>query len=314
MDKVYNIAILGAGSTGITAAVEAKLAGIQDTILFEKDKQTCMTLRTYYKDGKRVDKDYKGIVVDLKGNIPFTDGNKESTIELFEKLLKEHNIKLEFNSNVENIVKEGDIFSLFVGKEIYKAKFVIIAIGNMGKPNKPSYKIPSSIRANVNYNVQKCSKDEKILVVGGGNSATEYAYDLRELNEITLNYRKTEFTRINDINLKNIMDASNDGSLKLKTGIDIEGLEDNDGKIKVNFTDGHSEDYDRVIYAIGGVLPIDFLSNCGIECDKKGANFNDNYETNIKGVYVAGDLAKGGSISAGMDHSYNIIKDIKNKL
>ena len=66
----------------------------------------------------------------------------------------------------------------------------------MGKPNKPNYKIPLEIQKNVNFNLDNCSKNEKILVVGGGNSAAEYAYSLAlDDNIVTIAYRK-EFYKI----------------------------------------------------------------------------------------------------------------------
>jgi thioredoxin reductase (NADPH) len=54
----------------------------------------------------------------------------------------------------------------------------VVAIGSMGKPNKPDYKIPPKLKSVVNFNTDKCSTNENILVVGGGNSASEYAYAL----------------------------------------------------------------------------------------------------------------------------------------
>ncbi len=54
------------------------------------------------------------------------------------------------------------------------------------------------------------------------------------------------------------------GKVELKLGIDINEVEDDNGKAKVNFTDGTSDIYDRIIYAIGGSTPLDFLQKCGI--------------------------------------------------
>ena len=71
----------------------------------------------------------------------------------------------------------------------------------MGKPNKPNYKIAPQIQKNINFNLDSCSKNEKVLVIGGGNSAAEYAYSLAlDDNIVTLAYRKESFTRLNSIN------------------------------------------------------------------------------------------------------------------
>ena len=87
MAEVYDIAIIGGGPGGIGAAVESAALGIENVVVFEKSEQHNATIRQFYKDGKRVDKDYKGQVVDLKGSIAFVDGTKESTLELFDKLI-----------------------------------------------------------------------------------------------------------------------------------------------------------------------------------------------------------------------------------
>ncbi len=193
---------------------------------------------------------------------------------------------------------------------------MVIAIGRMGKPNKPSYKIPPSIRKRVNFNLDKCSKAEKILIVGGGDSATEYAVELAKSNDVTLNYRREKLTRPNPTNLKNINKAYAMDEVKLKLGIDIDSLESEHGLVKVNFKDGSSEIYDRVIYAIGGTTPVDFLKSANLILDRKGEPIiKDNLESSVEGIYIAGDIAfkSGGSIAIALNHGYKIVKDILSK-
>ncbi len=106
----------------------------------------------------------------------------------------------------------------------------------MGKPNKPSYKIPPSIKSYVNYNLDKCSHSEKILVVGGGNSASEYAYELADQNNtVTLVYRKGEFTRLNPENEDILYQYNGQEKLRLRMNTDILSIENEDGKIKSKF-------------------------------------------------------------------------------
>ncbi len=313
--KLYDLIIIGGGPGGIGAAVEAKLFGIEKVLLIEKSDNHSDTIRRFYKDRKRVDKDWQGRSVDLIGNIKFTDGTKESTLDYFDRLLKEHKIDSRFNCEVLEVKKEGDVFKVWSAceNEPFLGKNVIVAIGRMGKPNKPSYKIPPSLRKVVNFNLDKCSKGEKILVVGGGDSAVEYAYDLGSANDVTLNYRRDEITRANPYNLSLIKKAFKENKVKPKLGVDIENIEDKDGKVKVNFKNKESEIYDRVIYAIGGTTPVDFLKKCSIELDEKNRPiFDENYETKIKGLYITGDIAfdSGGSIAIALNQGYKIVKHI----
>jgi len=317
MSKVYDLIIIGGGPGGIGTAIEAKVLGLKDILLLEKSDNHSDTIRKFYKDNKRVDKDWQGQIVEIEGNVPFTDGTKESTLDFFDKMIDEHEIDSHFNCEVDKITKgEDGIFRVRSSKGEFLAKNVVIAIGRMGKPNKPGYKIPPSIRKRVNFNLDKCSKGEKILIVGGGDSATEYAVELAKSNDVTLNYRRDELTRPNPTNKEAIAKAFESGLVKPKLGVDIESLENESGLVKVNFKDGTSEVYDRVIYAIGGTTPVDFLKSANLELDARGEPIiKDNLETSVDGIYIAGDIAfkSGGSIAIALNHGYRIVKDILSK-
>ncbi len=311
---VYDFIIIGGGPGGIGAAVEAGYFGIENILMIEKGENHSQTIRKYYKDGKRVDKDYKGMVVKLSGNVNFEDGDKDSTLNYFDKLLDDKRIDVAFNSEVESVIKDGDIFKVSTLNAGYIAKNVIIAIGRMGRPNKPDYKLPTSLINKINFNLDKCSQSENVLIVGGGNSAAEYAIALSEDNKVTLNYRKEKFTRLNDINEKAIFDKTGEGKIHLLLGKDIIQVENENGNVKVFFNDNTSNIYDRVIYAIGGTTPVDFLKKCGIHLDEKGLPiFDENFETNVKNLFICGDLAtmSGGSIAMALNHAHKILKYIK---
>lgn len=317
VDK-YDVAIIGGGPAGISAAVEAVMMGIENIALFEKGENHSMTIRKYYKDNKRVDKDWKGQKIDLHGNVLFTDGTKESTIDLFDKLLDEHAIDAKFNHEIEYI-KEHEALEIpfeisTTNGGVFYATNVIIAIGNMGKPNKPAYKIPPSIRPLVGHNLDHCASDEDVLVVGGGDSAIEYAYYLADSNRVTLNYRRDSFSRANNQNMKILSEYVEDNKIHLRIGVDIKEVENKGGRVLVHYTDGWRISYNKIVYAIGGVAPKDFLNKCGVETNEKGFPILDeNHQTTTYGLYVAGDLASriGGSIGAALNHGFKIIEHIK---
>ncbi len=313
MQNIYDIAVIGAGPGGISAVVEARHLGMKNILMIEKGENHSETIRKFYKDKKRVDRDYKGQVIELKGSIDFEDGTKESTLDYFDKILENKEIEFFAKTEVESVIKNEDIFEISTSKDSFQARNVVIAIGKMGKPNKPDYKIPAKIKQLVNFNLDKCKEGEKILVVGGGNSAAEYVLDLCEKFDATLNYRRDSFVRLNDINENGLYKARDEGKLKLRLGVDIDGLEEEDGKVKVLFNDGENEIYDRVIYAIGGTTPVDFLKKCNINLDEKSNPiFDDDFQTDVLGQYVAGDIAtaRGGSIAMALNHSYKIIEHI----
>lgn len=313
MSKIYDIAVIGAGPAGIATACEAVILGVKDVLLFEKSANHSDTIRKYFKDNKPVDKVWKGIDVTLQGHINFDGGTKESTLDLFKDSLDKHLIDAKFHTEVSGITKTGDLFEIVTNtNETYSAKNIIIAIGKMGKPNKPEYKIPKSLSKIVNFNILDCPGNEDVLVVGGGDSAVEFAYYISDGNTLTLNYRKEELTRPNPKNIKNLMDKVDEEKIALKLGIDIVSLEDVDGRAKVTFADGSTHTYDRVIYGLGGSTPKEFLQNTSIVLDEKGNPMVDEQNLNSQGLYIAGDIAGhlGGSIASALNHGYIIINDI----
>ncbi|MFW2443433.1 NAD(P)-binding domain-containing protein, partial [Aliarcobacter butzleri] len=298
-EKIYDIIVIGAGSAGIACIIEAKLKNIENILLIEKTSNHSETIRKFYKDGKRVDKDWKNQVIKLEGNIDFMDGTKESTLEYFEELLNKNEISPVYNTEVEKIIKNENtnLFEVHTLNKIYQTKFAIICIGKMGKPNKPDYKIPTNIKKYINFNLDDCTTNEKILVIGGGNSAAEYAYFLtNEKNNVTLAYRKPTFTRLNPINEKLLMQYQNDKKLTIKMNKEIKELEEAENlKVKVIYTDNEIEIFDRLIYAIGGTTPIDFLKACNVKIDENLNPICDgNFESSTKGIYLSGDIASKG--------------------
>lgn len=314
MDKVYDMVIVGAGPAGIAAAVESYMLGIRNILMLEKDENHNATIRKYYKDNKRVDKDWKGQKVELDGNIYFLDGTKETTLDFFDEVIKAHGVELKTHTEVSKIEKTDGIFDVYIAGGSVKAKYVVVTIGRMGKPNKPDYKIPAGIKKRVGYTLDDCVGDEKILVVGGGDSAIEYAVDLSEKNDVAICYRRETFRRANPTNQRDIANAIAHKEVRPILGVNISGLEDEEGKVKVLFDEIEPEVYDRVIYAIGGTTPSAFLASSGIgEQDGKPVH-DDNYETAIEGLFVAGDITQesGGSIALGLNHGYKIACHINN--
>jgi len=314
MEKIHELAIVGAGPAGIATAVESYLEGIHDIVILEKDINHNSTIRKYYKDNKRVDLEWKGQKVELYGKIHFVDGTKESTLDLFDELLEHHDIELRTQVEVSSIEKKDGYFEVHMAGSSLKAKYVVVTIGRMGKPNKPSYKIPPAIRKKVNYTPDECSGGEKILVVGGGDSAVEYAVDLSEKNDVSICYRRETFRRANPTNQANIANAISHQEVRPILGVNIDGLEaTEDGKIKVLFSEIEPEVYDRVIYAIGGTTPSAFLASSGIEEFDGKPVHDEHYETNVKGLFVAGDITQesGGSIALGLNHGHDIASYIK---
>jgi len=312
-DKIYDIIILGAGPAGIATAYEAELFGLKDILILEKTDTHSHTIRNFYEDGKPIDRDWAGFEVELLGNIDFKFV-KEHKIDLFDEILNNSkNIKLKYNSEVYQIEKNDDLFMIESKTGKYTSKNIVIAIGRMAKPKKPDYKLPRKLAKKINFDLSKVSTGEKIVVVGGGDSASEYAVSLSKNNDVTIAYRREKFTRPNPINQKKLQEKFDNNTLQYKLGVDIKEIQDEEGLIKIIYSDDSSDTYERMIFALGGTTPVDFITNSGIEVDELSQPvFDENNETKISGLFVTGDIVfqNGGSISMAFNQGYKIAKYI----
>jgi thioredoxin reductase (NADPH) len=194
---------------------------------------------------------------------------------------------------------------------------VAIAIGVLGKPNRPSYPIPRDVNPNVSFDVtSKKIENKDVLVVGGGDSASEYVQYLWKKNKsVTFSYRREEIIRMNDINKKTLLDLADKGHCQMALGTDIEKLEAAEGnKVKVFFKGGEEELFDHIVYALGGSTPKNFLEAIGIEMKKEGPEVNDFFESKKKeGIFLLGDLSAGnggGSINLAFNNSHKAMEEI----
>lgn len=329
--KVVDLAIIGAGPGGMASAIEAKLAGIDNIVVIEKAATHNDMIHKFYKKGKRVDKDWMGIKFEFEGNVTFEECPKEQYLEDMEEKIQAAGIsdKFVYGHEIIRVSKEENgYFDIVIGHdnveeghEALMAKNVILSVGRMGKPNKPKYKFPKEIKERLNFNLSKVQNGESVMVVGGGDTAGEYAYGLVDLGmdcTVTLNYRQAEIKRMNPLNTEMTNKYLDEGKLLNKLGVDIESVEPTEeGKIKVNFTDGTNAEYDRAVYALGGTTPKDLLVNSGVQTGEWDVPvFNEaTMETNVPGLYTIGDVVTDqGSIALAFNHANFAVKDIASKM
>ncbi len=332
--KIVDIAIIGAGPGGMAAAIEAKLAGVENIVVIDKAPHHNDMIHKFYKKGKRVDKDWMGQKFNFTGNVTFEECSKEVYIQQMDDKLNDAGVldSFEYNHEISRVEKgEDGLFSIVFGQdgvkealETIKARNVILSVGRMGKPNKPRYKFPKELKQVLNFNLSKVQNGDHVMVVGGGDTSGEYAYGLVEQEGmedcvVTLNYRKPDIFRMNGINKENTEKYLDNGKIINKLGVDVDSVEPTaDGRIQVNFTDGSVGEYDRAVYALGGTTPKDILVNSGVktgEWDVPVYN-EDTFETNIEGLYTIGDvITDQGSIALAFNHAHaavsNIAKNVK---
>ncbi len=311
------ITIIGAGPGGIAAGVESKVAGIEPVVILEKAKTPLNTIETLYHKGKRVDPVYRKVKVDPIGTLSFNTESKEEFLARMYNIIDKYNLDIRTQNEVQKVIRDSEDFKIITSSGLTLiSPIVIIAIGVFGKPVKPHYPIPKEVKDKIHFRVSKTPPtNEKILVVGGGDSAAEVACFLADKgNDVTLSYRREKFFRMNDVNLKSIYDRVDANKLKLKMLSDITELKPAESRVEVVFKDNTSEVFDSIYYCLGGITPQGFLEDIGVELDGKKPKVDEYGETNIERLFLVGDIKEGkGSIMAAFNSAKKTIDRIKEK-
>ncbi len=316
--SLYEIIIVGAGPAGISLGAEAVRSGIESDkiLILEKAQTHSWSIRKYYPDDKLVTANYKGSDVQCKGVLCLLDSSKDETLSYLDRTIEDYQLRVIYESSVYEIVKlRTGYYIVKCGQTEYVTKTIAIAIGVLGKPNKPSYKIPGNCLNKVHYDVTSAPlKNQDILVVGGGDSASEYVqYLVQHGNSVTLSYRRSDFSRMNEINRNSLMALSLQGTVKLLLESNIEGLEEKSDRVLVRFSESQKTlIYDQIIYALGGSSPKDFLKTCGIAMTKDGPDVSEFFESSQEGIFLIGDISagnKGGSINVAFNSAHDAMKE-----
>jgi len=304
---MYDMIIIGAGPAGISMAVEARTAGVdaEKLLVLEKAEEHSFTLKKYYPDNKLVTANYKGFEAACTGVMCMPDLSKHETISYLDETLREHAITVHYTETVTAIFKHEteQRFTVTTEKATYDTKVVVIAIGILGKPNKPDYQLPRSLKNRLLFDVTTTPiADAEVLVVGGGDSASEYCQYLSQGgNRVALSYRKSGFSRMNDINRRSLLALAERGLVEILSESNVKVIADNGGHPDVVFREPQygTRRFDYVIYALGGSTPENFLKMIGIAFNGEAPHLGESHETSVPGLFLVGDLSagpKGGSI------------------
>jgi thioredoxin reductase (NADPH) len=317
---MYEMIIIGAGPAGISMAAEARGVGIaaDKILILEKGDAHSWAIRKFYPASKPVLANYKGIKAVCTGVMCLTDMTKEETLTYIDRIIEQCELQVHYKETVTAIRPlDGGGFVVETSGGGYQTIRCIIAIGILDKPNKPEYKIPATLTKRIHYDITTVAlNDEDCLVVGGGDTASEYCQFLvQQGNRVTLSYRRQEFARLNPVNLESLLALEARGQVHIIRSSNISGLEDDGGCPRVNFqeTEHAAQTFDRIIYALGGTTPLNFLKAVGIKFEGEVPVLTQGYETSLPGLYLIGDLSagkKGGSINLAFNMAAEAMRHI----
>ena len=206
--ETLDLAIIGGGVSGVSAAIEAKKARLNFKI-FEATQPFSTVVNfpkakpiyTYPTDLK------------LEGGLQFTKDVKEALLEEMEEQRKAAGIEFT-DARIERLEARGKEILLHHGdkaKTITRARRVIVAIGRSGNHRRLGCAGEDLSKV---YNRLYDPKDfsgKNVLVVGGGDSALECAIALAGSGaRVTVSYRKPEFARPKPENVEKLKMLEND--------------------------------------------------------------------------------------------------------
>ena len=197
-------------------------------------------------------------------------GVKEILLKLWQNIEQKTGIKIHYREKLETIHKDGDRFIIKTDKNEYRSQSVLLCIGRRGTPRKLG--VPGEELPKVVYNLIDPEQyiNQKVLIVGGGDSALEAALSISEQpgSQVSISYRSGSFSRAKEKNRMLIQQASEQNTITVIYNSTVKSIDKNN--VTLNLEDKQEIiDNDAIIVNAGGILPTGFLKETGIEVETK---------------------------------------------
>lgn len=321
--ELYDVIIIGAGPCGLSCGIEAQKHNL-DYLIVDKGNITESIRR--YPVNMLFFSTSENIEI---GNVPFvsmgTRPTRSEALKYYRKVVNHFDLSLKLFTRIDDVKKDGKVFSLTTANETLRAKKVIISTGYYDVPRY--LEIPGETMPHVSHYYDEAFRYSKMkaVVVGGANSAIETALDLyRNHVDVTVVHlfesldKRAKYWIVPDLEnriKKNEVDAYFRHRVVeiYEKSIVIESLDDGSRK---------RIDADFVFLMTGYRPDAHFLEKVGIVLE--GENLipklnKDSFESTIEGIYLGGSIIGGEEtakvfIENGRLHGKPIIEDILHKL
>ena len=274
-NKVYDLLIIGGGPAGITAGIYAVRKNLKTLIIEKSEYGGTVNLTSDIEN-------YPGL-----GRI---DG--QELAKKFHKHALDLGVKFTLDE-IHTITKEGDTFRLKGWEGEYQGKTILIATG--AKHRKLGVKGEEEFEGKGVSYCAVCDapffKDKVVAIVGGGNTAVKDALYMSEMcSRVYLIHRRDQF-RADELDVERLKKTENVEFVLNANVKEIKG-ENKVNSIVVETTNGEkSISVDGVFIDIGEIPNSELADQLGVKKDERGYIIvNERQETNIPGVYAAGDV------------------------
>ncbi len=236
---VLDLVIVGCGPAGLSAAFMARAQGMRIAVL---ERENIGGTVSHYPRKKLVMTE--PLKIPGVGKVGAREILKEDLMAIWTDAIREAGLDVETGVTVTGLdpLAEGG-FRVRSSKGEHRARKVILAIGRRGVPRKLD--IPGEELSNVVYSLREpeAYAGDRILVVGGGDSAVEAALALagQPGTEVRISYRRDRFSRIKAGNRERITRAEAEGAVSVLWSTEV--VENRIGEVLLRRDAGASAGY-----------------------------------------------------------------------
>lgn len=282
-EQIFDVTVIGGGPVGLFTAFYAGMRKMSVNLI-ESLPQLGGQLSALYPEK---------FIYDIAG---FPKVSGQELIDNLVEQMSQFNPTITLEQDVQQVEKlENGVFKLTTNREIHYSKAIIITAGNGAfQPRKIELDGSEKYEGkNLHYFIKDLNQfaGKNVHVYGGGDSAVDWSLMLEPIAEkVTLIHRRDKF-RAHEASVENLMKSK----VEVKTPYVPVGFVGEDGiekvvleKVKADVTE--EVDVDDVIVNYGFVSSLGPIADWGLEIEKNSIVVNSKMETNIEGIYAAGDI------------------------
>ncbi|MGK7378910.1 NAD(P)/FAD-dependent oxidoreductase [Planococcus sp. 1R117A] len=281
--EIFDITIIGGGPTGLFASFYGGMRKMKVKII-DSLPQLGGQLTELYPDK---------FIYDVGGF------EKVLAKDLVDNLVRQANYgdpAICLEETVAEVEREGDHFMIRTDKDEHYTKSILLTAGvGAFQPRKIGVENSEPFEGKtLHYGVKDLTMfhDKKVVVLGGGDSAVDWAMMLENVaSHVILSHRREKMTA-HEANIDTLLQSK----VEVKKPYGVKELVGENGQVREIILvdkEGNEEqiEADHVIVNYGNITSLGPIKEWGLEMEKNSVVVNSKMETSIPGIYAAGDIA-----------------------